>query len=327
VPTLFGEQDAIVAASTPRSQKRSASTDPRFLVNPKRLPKKLKFGERVGMLVEANRAARRGELVNGHRIQPFDVAVLMELDSHYNMEEGTTFPSQETIALNLGCAQPSVSQSIARLVACGYITKSRRGRTVIYRFAGPLWAHYMEIKRDRQAPATHSLEAMSEPTDEVSHSLENDPPHSPQAMSPHSPQAMCKEPVFIEPVFPSPSPSLPSPAETTETPTTKSAPQKTGASATKSGRFIDALKAQGIKVHMREQDHRALKKVDADPEFVAEVYAAVFNGQFGDDWIQNHLNVQTVLGVLDGYAAKKKNPYAHKRASNKGPEPGTLTNW
>jgi DNA-binding transcriptional ArsR family regulator len=294
------------------------------------------------MLVEANRAARRGDLVNGHRILPFDVAVLMELDSHYNMETGTTFPSQETIALNLGCTQPSVSQAVARLVACGYVTKQRKGRTTIYRFAGPLWAHYMEIKRDKNIPTTyslgamsdtqekHSLEAMSEESEGVSHSVE--------AMSPHSVEAMCIEPVLIEPVLPSPSSSPPPPplaalaseALETQTPKVAAKPKKSPTSSepeapklNRSKILIDTVTARGFRIIMRAQDHKALRDAGLDAEGLqdlADAYVAVYEGRFGNQWLRDNLNVMNLLGALNGYTSQKQNPPPPKPVSNKGPD-------
>lgn len=94
---------------------------------------------------------------------------------------------------------------------------------------------------------------------------------------------------------------------------------------TRSGRLLDALTAVDIPVTMRPQDHRALKDSGAEPELVAEAYATIFRGEWGDDFMRRRLTVQNVIGHLAGYQSwrREQAPAEHANGTASMLEPAT----
>lgn len=73
----------------------------------------------------------------------------------------------------------------------------------------------------------------------------------------------------------------------------------------RSSQVIDAIRALGQEPNLTARDHAALKASAAKPELVAEVYCAVFRGDYGDPYMQRHLSVREAIGWIDGYRSWK----------------------
>lgn len=68
---------------------------------------------------------------------------------------------------------------------------------------------------------------------------------------------------------------------------------------------IDAIRELGIKPTLAARDHSAIKATSADPTDIAEVYGAVYRGEYGDDFMRKRLSVHEAIGWIDGYRASK----------------------
>lgn len=88
----------------------------------------------------------------------------------------------------------------------------------------------------------------------------------------------------------------------------------------RSAEVIDAIRALGQEPTMTERDHAAVKRSTAKPEVIAEVYCAVFRGDYGDDFMQRRLSVHEAIGWIDGYRSQKTNGLP-KSARPGRPEP------
>jgi hypothetical protein len=74
----------------------------------------------------------------------------------------------------------------------------------------------------------------------------------------------------------------------------------------KSGDVIDLLRAAGVPDVLSEADHRHIKTSRLSAAQIGEAYVAAFNGEWGGDWLQEHLNMANVLGRYAGYLAWKQ---------------------
>lgn len=86
--------------------------------------------------------------------------------------------------------------------------------------------------------------------------------------------------------------------------------EKRGAPAqpSKNTQVIDLLRAAGQRPTLRIQDHTAIKASDLTPEQITEVYLAIVQTPFGDDFMRRSLTVQSAIQRWDGYCAQKKAP-------------------
>jgi hypothetical protein len=73
----------------------------------------------------------------------------------------------------------------------------------------------------------------------------------------------------------------------------------------RSAEVIDAIRELGQEPNLTARDHAALKASTAKPELIAEVYCAVFRGDYGDPFMQRHLCVREAIGWIDGYRSWK----------------------
>jgi hypothetical protein len=73
----------------------------------------------------------------------------------------------------------------------------------------------------------------------------------------------------------------------------------------RSAEVIDAIRALGQEPTMTARDHAAVKASAVKPELIAEVYCAVFRGDYGDPFMQRHLCVREAIGWIDGYRSWK----------------------
>lgn len=75
----------------------------------------------------------------------------------------------------------------------------------------------------------------------------------------------------------------------------------------RSAEVIDALRAKGIEPTMTPRDHAAMKASTASVQDIADVYEVVFQGRYGDQFMQKRLSVHEAIGWIDGYKAWKQN--------------------
>ena len=80
---------------------------------------------------------------------------------------------------------------------------------------------------------------------------------------------------------------------------------------------IDALREQGLDVALSKRDMAEVKGSTAKPSEIAEAYAAVHNGEWGDEWLRENLSVQAVIHRIGGYRASR----VKRVARPKGPAP------
>lgn len=71
------------------------------------------------------------------RLSRAAVRCLVALDTHYNYAQGAAWPTQQTLAGELGSTQPRVSVSIRELAEAGYIVARRRRYDKVYCFLPP----------------------------------------------------------------------------------------------------------------------------------------------------------------------------------------------
>lgn len=70
---------------------------------------------------------------------------------------------------------------------------------------------------------------------------------------------------------------------------------------------INAIRALGIEPNLTDRDHKAIKDSTAKPTLIAEVYGAVYSGDYGDPFMQQRLCVREAIGWIDGYCSRKAN--------------------
>lgn len=120
---------------------------------------------------------------------------------------------------------------------------------------------------------------------------------------------------------PAPPASL-SPDPTLSTP--PKAPPKERGNQQRIAELIDALRAQGMTGTLTAKDRRAFLDTEADEEEVAALYAAVFNGEYGDQFMHDNLTVALCVerqpGWLShraGHRAPQRDPWARSNGHPK----------
>ena len=83
------------------------------------------------------------------------------------------------------------------------------------------------------------------------------------------------------------------------------------------GAVIDALRAEGMTGTLTPRDTRAIKDVHHDPGEVAALYAAIFNGEYGDAWMQDNLSVALCLEKLPGWRSHQAGHTAPARKNGR----------
>ena len=73
----------------------------------------------------------------------------------------------------------------------------------------------------------------------------------------------------------------------------------------KSGELIDLLRAAGVECELLEKHHAALKRTRLSAAEVAEVYIAIAEGRFGDDWLCDNVNVERAIAAWPNYQNRK----------------------
>lgn len=69
--------------------------------------------------------------------------------------------------------------------------------------------------------------------------------------------------------------------------------------------LIDAFRDMGEDVSMSERDRAAVKNSNAAPVLIAEAYAAVAHGEYGDDFMLKRLSVHAAVDWVNGYVAHR----------------------
>lgn len=80
---------------------------------------------------------------------------------------------------------------------------------------------------------------------------------------------------------------------------------------------IDALRAEGMTGTLTARDAKAVKDVEHDPAQVAALYAAIFRGEYGDDWMHKNLSVALCLEKLPGWLSHQAGHAAPAPRRNK----------
>ncbi len=80
-------------------------------------------------------------------------------------------------------------------------------------------------------------------------------------------------------------------------------PPKAVPTPNRTQQVIDLLAAEGVDVHPRPQDGKAIKNSGAKPDAIVAVYLAIFRHEFGDKFMWDNLSLQSAIGHLDGYRA------------------------
>lgn len=75
----------------------------------------------------------------------------------------------------------------------------------------------------------------------------------------------------------------------------------------RSGDVIDAIRASGIEPMLVPRDHTAIRTAGMSAELIAELYGAIYRGEYGDEFMQRNLSVHMVIEKIPGYLAFKAN--------------------
>jgi hypothetical protein len=208
-----------------------------------------------------------------------DARLLVSVLLMYGWQGGDITVSHATLAADMGCGLKSLRVYLDELIAAGIITERDAGRR-------------------RQKVYTLTVNTSKTTHWEPVNTAETTdcPPSNAQFLP-----VQCV--VFDQS---NTSKTTHSKKKTPEKKTKEEDTAPTEPAPTRSGVLLDLLKASDIAVTMRPQDHRALKESGADPEVVAEAYAAIFRGEWGDEFMRRSLSVQFVIGRLAGYASWKR---------------------
>lgn len=74
------------------------------------------------------------------------------------------------------------------------------------------------------------------------------------------------------------------------------------------GEVIDAIRGRGVPYTPNDVDAGAVKRSALTPERIAECYAAIATGEWGDGFNQRSLTVQHAIRCWNAYAARGLNP-------------------
>lgn len=83
-------------------------------------------------------------------------------------------------------------------------------------------------------------------------------------------------------------------------------PSPPGGNGSKSAAVIDAFRELGLDPILQPRDHAEIRRSNATPELIAEVYHAVATRQYPDDkkrqdWMLSNLSVHAAIGWINGY--------------------------
>lgn len=139
-----------------------------------------------------------------------------------------------------------------------------------------------------------------------------DAPDAPDAPT-HERRMGMVVPLFPDAITPAPGPTAPAPAP--------AAAANGAGKVNKSAALIDYLRGRGLDVTMTAADHKALKETTLAPAQVGAVYEAIFCGNFGDDWLREHLTVRRAIDSWNGYQASQQ-PRQRPHATTTRPATG-----
>lgn len=101
----------------------------------------------------------------------------------------------------------------------------------------------------------------------------------------------------------------------------ETAPGEPAARVNRNGGVIDAIRAQGIEPTLTPRDHGAIKSTSATPALIAEVYGAVYRGEYGDDFMRKRLSVHEAIEWINGYEAWKAQGRPKALPNGRPPQP------
>ncbi len=90
-----------------------------------------------------------------------------------------------------------------------------------------------------------------------------------------------------------------------DAPAADAAPPASVPKPNRTQQVIDLLAEEGVEVHPRPQDGKAIKNSGASPEDIVAVYLAIYYHEFGDDFMLRNLSLQSAIAHLDGYRASQ----------------------
>jgi len=94
----------------------------------------------------------------------------------------------------------------------------------------------------------------------------------------------------------------------------------------KSGELMDLLRAAGVECLLLEKHHAALKRTRLSAAEVAEVYIAIAEGRFGDDWLCDNVNVERAIAAWPNYQNRKlRGPRPPSPRARRSESPEALT--
>lgn len=235
---------------------------------------------------------------------PFVLYVWLHLRVKFSGDgAGSTFPTgpyhHDDAALALGAPRTSVRRWFKTLVDAGYITTARG--------AHGLTVTITKYNTD-ECPPTDTQDAVRVTTNE----------HSPEKrVSTSGPVSVHGRPTECPPVAERVSTSEHSiyiDAGATNETSDSSEANVGGAGAPAPAvrgnpnvqAAIDALRAEGMTGVLTPRDRAALKTTDADLGEMARLYAAIFRGEYGDDFMHKNLSVCLCLEKMPGWLSAQE---------------------
>lgn len=85
---------------------------------------------------------------------------------------------------------------------------------------------------------------------------------------------------------------------------------------------IDALRAEGMTGTLTAKDRAAIQRTQHDPGEVARLYRAIFEGEYGDDFMHDNLSVWLCLEKLPGWLSHRAGHRAPARKNGRAPSGG-----
>lgn len=228
-----------------------------------------------------------------------ELLCLLMVANHARADGTGAFPSVPMLAQECRMSSRQVIRLLHRLEQSGALR--------IERGAGPRGTHLMSVVLDDHTPKVASTpDILSPPT--------TDKMSPPDKMSPDKTArggdiAMSPEP-SLEPSLDTHSPTE-SGASAMQTPPPKPRghPKVTV--------MIDALRGEGMTGTLTAKDRAAIQRTEHDAGEVAALYAAIFRGEYGDDFMHDNLSVWLCLEKLPGWLSHRAGHHAPARKNGK----------
>jgi hypothetical protein len=89
---------------------------------------------------------------------------------------------------------------------------------------------------------------------------------------------------------------------------------------------VDALRSEGMRGTITPRDAKAIKDTEHDPQEVAAMYAAVFRGEYGDDFMHKNLSVSLCLEKLPGWLSEQAGHHAPAKTNGRQAQNSAVMN-